>query len=171
MCNNMAHPFQDKLIIFIGTPQRCTRREVRDLLETAGGIPYDRVVTFASYVAAFSGAEKTKMYQTALEREEEGFLTIFDEDQFFAILEGRAEPPEKPEHSESVTVIQARDTEAYDREYREIRNNVLNHIRRQNLEKYGVLTPHGRVKLDLCLLEAASYYAKSKSTKTETEDK
>lgn len=68
----MAHPFQDKIIVFIGTPVICTRQEARDRLIAVDGVPDDGISAFANYVVSFRGAEKTKAYKKALDYGKKG---------------------------------------------------------------------------------------------------
>ena len=90
----MKHPLKDKLVAFIGTPQRCTRREIYDEVIFAGGIIEEKISTFLHYVVTFSGAEKTVKYRKASKFAEKGLLAIINEEQFFAALEENAVLPE-----------------------------------------------------------------------------
>lgn len=146
----MAHPFEDKLFIFIGRPQRCTRQAARDALIAVGGIPDERITAFTNYVVALNQADKTKAYQKALEYGKHGLLSILTEVQFFDVLDGKAAPPEKPERDQSVIVIPpAVNPEAADREFEQTPEYILNRKRMNSLARYGVYTPDGRVKVDL----------------------
>ena len=91
----MAHPFEDKLFVFIGNPTRCSRIEARSSLASVGGIIDERITTFTHYIVAFEGAEKTKVYKKASDYANYGQTVLLNEEQFFDVLEGRAEPPEK----------------------------------------------------------------------------
>ena len=68
----MAHYFNDRLIVFIGNPKRCSRKEARDALIAAGGIVDERITMFTHFAVAFEDAEKTKVYQKAAEHDEHG---------------------------------------------------------------------------------------------------
>ena len=39
----MVHPFENKLFVFIGRPQSCTRQVARDALFSVGGVLDDRI--------------------------------------------------------------------------------------------------------------------------------
>lgn len=146
----MEHPFKDKVFVFIGTPNRCTRRAASDALIVVGGIPDDKITWITEYVVAFNGAEKTKAYQKAIRYDRDSsMLTLLNEEQFFDILEGRAAPPEKLESKDNVTIIPGNDPEGEARELERIKQDVLNHKRMNNLAKHGIPTPDGRVKIDL----------------------
>lgn len=149
----MAHPLQDKLVVFIGTPRRCTRQAARDALTAIGGIPDESITAFTNYVVACERADGTKKYKKALEYDRSGLLSVLTEDQFFDILENKAAPPEKPEYSNDVIVIPCADPEAAARESEQTMAAILNRKRMNNLARNGVPTPDGRVKVDLRPLE------------------
>ena len=69
MVKNMPHPFTDKLFVFIGNPTRCSRQAAREALSAVGGVIEERITTFTHYIVAFAGAEKTKVYQKAVEHD------------------------------------------------------------------------------------------------------
>lgn len=144
----MAHPYQDKLCVFIGKPQRCKRQAARDALVAVGGIPDERVTAFTSYVVAFEGADTTKAYREALKYDGR-LLFILTEPQFFDILEGKAVPPEKPERDNTVIVIPAKNPEACAHESERTMSDILNRKRMNNMARHGVPTPDGRVKIDM----------------------
>jgi len=157
----MSHGFKDKLFVFIGKSQRCTRQEARDALMDVGGVVDGHIACFTYYVVAFSNAKTTKIYKLALEREKDGFLIILSKKCFFDILEGKAEPPEKKHNAgNDVIVIPAKDPEAAAREAERIQKSVITNKRMKNMAKYGVTTPEGRVKLDLNALNIAQVMAK-----------
>jgi NAD-dependent DNA ligase len=110
----MEHPFKDKLVTFIGTPLRCKRQEARDALIAVGGLPDDSITAFTNYAVAFNRADGTKLYQRAVKYER--IVTLLNEEHFFDILEGKAQPPEPAKASGNISVIPARDAEAFDRE-------------------------------------------------------
>jgi len=91
----MEHPFSDKFFVFIGNPKRCSRKDARNALGEVNGVIDERITTFTHYVVAFEGAEKTKVYQKAVEYDKYGSVALLNEEQFFDILEGKTEPPEK----------------------------------------------------------------------------
>ena len=107
----MAHYFDGRLIVFIGNPTRCSRKEARDAVTVAGGVVDEKITMYTHFAVAFEGAEKTKVYQKAVEHDEHGLLVLLNEEQFFDALNGRAAPPEKkmPKTRDGVTVIEAAD--------------------------------------------------------------
>jgi hypothetical protein len=152
----MAHPFHDKLIVFIGSPRRCTRREAREEVMAVGGVPDDGIAAFTSFVVAFDRAEEKKAYKKAFEYG----VTILTEEQFFDILEGKAEPPEKPKRESKGFVSMPLDPEAEAREREQTWQDILNHKRMMNLKKHGVQTPEGVVKVDMRPLNAMTRIVK-----------
>jgi hypothetical protein len=154
----MAHPFQDKLFAFIGEPERCKIRAARDALDAVGGVVDDRIKSFTSYVVEFRHNEKTDKYKRAVADNEKGYLILLNEEQFFDILEGRAEPPPKKKNPrEGVIISLPLDPEAAAREHERTWQDILNRKRLINLAKYGVPTPDGgRLKADLRHLDKAS---------------
>jgi hypothetical protein len=156
----MAHPFQDKLVAFIGAPQRCTRQAARDALIAAGGIPEGRIGVFVRYVVAFDGAETTKAYEKA--KNYRGLMSILSEDQFFDILEGKAAPPELPKNkSEKGFVSYPINPEAEARRNERVIDLVVTKKRIEAMAKYGVPTPDGgRIKADLRPLDTAARVVK-----------
>lgn len=145
----MEHPFKDKLVVFIGTPQHCSRMEARDALTAVGGIPDNRIAAFTDYAVAFPRSENTKVHELALEREQQGLLIILTERQFLDILAGRATPPEKPKRDKRKVIISCNDPEGERLRYAQIKEDILNRKRMNNLAKHGIPTPDGRVKVDL----------------------
>lgn len=97
----MAHPFKDKLFVFIGTPECCTRQSARDTLVAAGSTPDERITYYTDYVFAFEKAGTAKAYQLALEHERKGSLILLYEKQFFDVLDGKVGPHEKPKRNYS----------------------------------------------------------------------
>lgn len=156
----MTHPFKDKLCVFIGIPQRCTRQEARDALTAVEGIPDERITALTDYAVAFGNASKTKAYAKAKDYGEQGLMSVLTEEEFFDILEGRAIPPEKPEHNHDVTVIPATNPDEANRELEQMKESVLNRKRMKNLAKHGIPTDKGRVKIDMKALGAVEAMAK-----------
>jgi len=76
----MPHPFSDKLFVFIGNPKRCSRQVARDALVEVGGVPEERYSVYTHYSIAFSGAEKTKLYEKATERDRYGHTVLLNEE-------------------------------------------------------------------------------------------
>ena len=154
----MAHPFQDKLFAFIGEPERCKIRAARDALDAVGGVVDDRIKSFTSYVVEFSHNGKSDKYKRAVSDDEKGYLILLNEEQFFDILKGRADPPPKKKNpSKGILVSLASDPEADARSRERDWQDILNRKRLNNLAKYGVPTPDGgRLKADLRFLDKAS---------------
>lgn len=147
----MAHPFQDKLVVFIGTPLRRKRKDAREALIRVGGVPDENITAFTNYVVAFSGAERTQAYKKAVRYS--GLLVILTEEQFIDILDGKAAPPEPPPPSDNIIVIPARDEEAYEREREQFASEHIAHKRIISMARDGIQTPEGRVKVDMRPLE------------------
>jgi hypothetical protein len=136
----MAHPFQDKLIAFIGEPERCSRRAARDALDAVGGVVDERISSMTEYAVAFRHNGKTDKYKRAVADDAEGYLILLNEKQFFDILEGRAEPPpKKKDPSIGIKILPAKDPEAYARERIRDWQDMLDRKRLNNLAKYKVL--------------------------------
>jgi len=153
----MAHPFKDKIIVFIGTPERFTRKEARNELLVIGGVPDERITAYTNFVIAFSGAEKTKLYQRALDYSR--LLTILTEEQFVDILEGKAQPPEKPQSD--VICIPSKNAEAHDKASEKFLEENLTRKRINSMARHGVPTPGGQVKVDMRMLEKMGRVAKA----------
>ena len=155
----MAHPFQDKLVVFIGTPLRCKRKEARDALIRVGGVTDDKVTSFTNYVVAFSGAEGTQAYKKAVKYS--GLLVMLTEEQFIDILDGKAVPPEPPQPNSDIVVSPARDEEAREREREQFASEHLAHKRINSMARDGIQTSEGRVKVDMRLLEKMAHASKA----------
>ena len=147
----MPHPFQDKLFAFIGEPERCKIRTARDALGAVGGVVDDRINSFTSYAVEFRHNGKSEKYKRAVKDNEKGYLVLLNEEQFFDVLEGRAEPPLKKKNpGEGILRIPPSDPEAEARESERNWQEILNRKRLTNKSKYGVSTSGGgRVKADL----------------------
>jgi len=148
----MPHPFADKLFVFISTPERCTRQAARDALAAVGGVVTDRLTVFMHYAVAFPGAERTKVYVKAFERDKYGQIIMLSEEQFFDVLEGKAEPPEpkKPPNRSGVIISEAKDPEAFERSFEKVRKDFIDQKRVLSVARHGLPTPDGgRVKADL----------------------
>ena len=146
----MAHPFANKLFVFIGEPERCTRHAARDALDAVGGVTDERINSFTNYVVAFSHNGKSQKYKRAIEDDKQGYLTLLNEEQFFDILEGRAKPPAKPTWNKPTLINMPLDPVAEAQRSEETLNMILNRKRMNNAAKYGVPTSDGgRIKVDL----------------------
>lgn len=82
-------------------------------------------------------------YKRALEYDQKGLINLLNEEQFFDILNGKTEPPVKPERDNNVIVILGKDPKSDAYETEQINNDILNRIRINSLAKYGVPTPDG----------------------------
>ena len=91
--------FRDKICVFIGRLEYCTREEAQDILFEAGGVPQNNLAVFVSYVITGRGTANTKIYKDAKKLEQQGFLKIITEQEFFAALEGKFLPSENPNRS------------------------------------------------------------------------
>jgi len=100
----MVNHFKGKVCVFMGAAQFCDRKCVRDELTAAGGIFGNDVTAFTNYVIAFKGAEKTRKYEKVARYTEHGMLTVLNEQQFLAILDGKMSPPELPKTDNGVVV-------------------------------------------------------------------
>jgi hypothetical protein len=148
----MAHPFKDKLVAFIGTPLRCTRQEAREALVAVGGVPDDDITTFTDYAVAFNRSEGTKVYARAFKNAKYGLLVMLGEEQFFDVVEGKAQPPAPPRNPD-IIVRPAQNAEEQEREQEEFLSNRLAHKKIQSMKRDGVEMPEGRVKIDMTPLE------------------
>jgi hypothetical protein len=147
----MPHPFTDKLFILIGNPARCSRQAARDALINVGGVPEERYSVYTHYTVAFNGAEKTKLYEKATERDRFGQTVLLTEDQFFDILEGKADPPAKkiPPRNPNAFTRPPLDPEAWERAREEAVSDAVNRKRHTNTARYGVpMTDGSRMKAD-----------------------
>jgi hypothetical protein len=163
----MSHPFQDKIFVFIGNPVRCTRQIARDALIAVGGVTDENISTFTKYVVAFKGSENTKKYSKALDYEP--FLTILNEEQFFDILEGRADPPIKMKPKSTAIINEPLDPEAYAKREQEFMESLIHRKRIKNIARYGAPLPDGgRMKADFQFLDLISRVSKFMNDKGST---
>jgi transcriptional regulator with XRE-family HTH domain len=86
--------FKDKICVFIGRLERCSKQEAQDRVFAVGGIPQNNIAAFVSFVIAGKISESSKVYKTAKRYENHGLLTILSEQEFFDTLEGKFIPPE-----------------------------------------------------------------------------
>ncbi len=169
----MPHPFQDKLIVFIGNPKRGTRQEARDALSIIGGVPDERITMFTHYIVAFNGANKTKVYRKAVEHDEYGLSVLLNEEQFFDILDGKAEPParKKPKLAEGVIMFPTFDQQVEDQFNERAEQYVLAKKRIKSIARYGIPTPDGgRTKADFGALEPLMRVASFRNSVPDTCD-
>jgi L-rhamnose mutarotase len=147
----MSHPFENKIFALIGSPERCSRRDVYEALAAVGGIIDDRISTFTEYVVEFKHNGKTKKYAKALEDNKKGYLILLNEVQLFDIIDGKAKAPVRPDFGKDMEVLQPlKKHEAYTRQQEKEWNDLLNHKRMSNMAKYGVTMPDGSIaKIDL----------------------
>jgi hypothetical protein len=159
----MAHIFSDKLFVFIGKPTRCARQQVRDMLTDVGGVPEGRFSVYTHFAVAFEGAEKTKLYEKAIERDRYGQIVLLTEKQFFDALEGTAGIPEKkdPPHIPNVIVQPANNPEVLERRREKAVSDAVNRQRLANMARYGVPMPDGgRMTADLRVFDTIKRVAK-----------
>jgi hypothetical protein len=139
----MSHPFQDKLLVLIGNPTRCSRQEVREALSKVGGVADERITTYTHYVVAFKGAENTKVFEKAKRHDEYGYVILLNEKQFFDVLEGKAKPPEKktPPPKEDVIITPAKPEyeEEHKRSHERVEKYFVEKKRLKNMIKDGAL--------------------------------
>ena len=157
----MAHPFKDKTVAFIGTPLRCNRQEARETLVAVGGIPDDSITSFTDYAVAFNRSDGTKVHSRALKNAGYGLLVMLNEEQFFNVLEGKAQPPEPTPRDRNITVYPARNAEEQEREQEEFLSERLAHKKIQSMKRDKVDTPLGRVKIDMTPLEGIARAVKA----------
>ena len=84
--------FRDKICVFIGRLERCSKQEAQDRVYAVGGIPQNGVAAFVSFVIAGKVSESSKAYKAARRYESHGLLTILSEQEFFDALDGRYIP-------------------------------------------------------------------------------
>jgi len=141
----MAHPFENKLFIFIGRPQSCTRQVARDALFSVGGVLDDRISAYTHYVVAFSGSESTRVYSQAYYHDKYGHLVLISERRFFAVIEGKAMPPEKqkPPRMDGITHALPEDPRLKIRDFTFKEMEYISKKRLMNADKYGASAPAG----------------------------
>ncbi|GHU59954.1 hypothetical protein AGMMS49975_28260 [Clostridia bacterium] len=86
--------FRDKICVFIGKLERCSRQTAQERLFEVGGVSQNSLAVFVKYIIAGKGAETTKAYKDAERLECQGFSTILTEQEFFDTLDGKFTPPE-----------------------------------------------------------------------------
>ncbi|GHU58393.1 hypothetical protein AGMMS49975_24960 [Clostridia bacterium] len=99
--------FKDKICVFIGRFERCSKREAKERLFAVHGVPQNNIAAFVSCVVTGKGAEKTKAYAEAKKYEQHGVLSIITERLFFDILDGNAELPERPKPDPNIIRVEA----------------------------------------------------------------
>jgi NAD-dependent DNA ligase len=57
--------FKDKLCLFIGRLERCSKREAQARLFASGGVPQNNIAAYVSFVIAGKGSEGTRAYAEA----------------------------------------------------------------------------------------------------------
>lgn len=138
----MENQFKDKCCTIIGRLQSCTREDAYDRLLPKGGVPHPRVNYLTDYVIAGTGAEGTKLYQTARELEAGGCLTILTEKQFFDALTNGAALPVNPNKPQGLIVSPGADEP-------EEKDNWLRDKRLGYLATKRIQTTEGEARLDL----------------------
>jgi hypothetical protein len=157
----MAHPFEDKTVAFVGTPLRCKRQEAREALVAVGGVPDDNITAFTDYAVTFNRSDGTKVYARALKNARYGLLVMLNEEQFFNILEGKAQPPAPPPRGPDLIVTPARNAEEQEREQEQFLSERLAHKKIQSMKRDEVDTPLGRAKIDMTPLEGIARMVKA----------
>jgi NTP pyrophosphatase (non-canonical NTP hydrolase) len=100
------HYFNDKCVLFMGTLERCSRRDAMDrLFFDCNGIPVTNFAVWVEHFIAGRGAETTVDYLKAQELEERGAGTILTEQEFFDALDGKYIPPTNPNKTESTAMV------------------------------------------------------------------
>jgi len=139
---NTLHPFTDKLFVFTGNPTRCSRQAAREALTAVGGVIEERITTFTHYIVAFAGAEKTKVYQKAVEHDKYGHMVLLDESQFFDALEGKVAPLEKKEYkAEGVYILHPPNAPTAENKNAAIEKYVMERKRLKNMLRSKDSTP------------------------------
>ena len=154
----MPHPFTDKLFVFIGNPTRCSRQAAREALSAVGGVIEERMTTFTHYIVAFAGAEKTKVYQKAVEHDRYGHMVLLDESQFFDVLEGKAAPPEKKEYKhEGVYVLFPPNSPVAESKNAAVEKYVVERKRLKNMLRSKDVAPTGDMRKTAVAMIAAVF--------------
>ena len=97
--------FRDKICVFIGKLERCTKQEAQDRVFAAGGVPQNNIAAFVSFVIAGKVTETSKIYKEAKRYEEYGLLTILSEQEFFDALDGKYIPPDNSTNEKHMETI------------------------------------------------------------------
>ena len=92
--------FKDKICVFIGRLERCSKQEAQDRVYAVGGVPQNGIAAFVSFVIAGKVSESSKAYKEAKRYESHGLLSIISEQEFFDALEGKFVPPENLQNRE-----------------------------------------------------------------------
>ncbi len=168
----MTHPFQDKLIVFIGTPLRCSRQEAVNAVIAVGGIPDDAVTAHTDFAVALNRSDSTKVYAKAVKNARYGLLRILGEEQFFNILENRAQPPAPTPPDSGIFVIPATDKAASEGQSAQAMDDVRTRKRIRNMERYGIELPEdhpmaGHVTIDMKPLKIMGIMAKEQKRRKE----
>lgn len=150
-----AGVFKDKICVFIGKLERCSRIEAQDLLFDAGGVPQNNLAAFVSFVILGKGAEHTKIYKEAKAWEKKGLCTLLTEQQFFDATEGKFLPSENPNKARDVIAIPA--TDPVDSEF----DRLIEMKRNEYLSSRRIITKGGYLRVDT---------RKNNETKNEVQD-
>ena len=86
--------FRDKICVFLGRLERCSKQEAQDRVFAIGGIPQNSVVAFVNYVICGNISKSSKAHKDAKRYEKNGLLTILSEQEFFDTLDGKFNPPQ-----------------------------------------------------------------------------
>ena len=113
-----------------------------------GGVTDDRISTFTDYIVAFNGAEKTKSYQKAAFHDLHGHMVMLTEEQFFDVIEGKANPPEPkvlPKTGGLVIPAKAEFAEQRRLENERVKNYVLGTKQLKSMATHGVPLEDGGI--------------------------
>jgi transcriptional regulator with XRE-family HTH domain len=136
--------FNDKICVFIGKLERCSRQAAQDRLFDVGGVPQDSLAVFVSYVIVGKGAETTKLYKEAKRLESQGFVTFLTEQEFFDALDGKFVPPANPNKGKSNAIHIPATNPAPDPW-----PDILDQKRAAYIASKKILVPGGYMKVDL----------------------
>ncbi len=122
------------------------------------------------YAVAFNRSDGTKVHSRALKNASYGLLVMLNEEQFFNVLEGKAQPPEPTPRDRNITVYPAQKAEEQERETEQFLSDRINHKRIQSLKRDAIDTPEGRVTIDMTPLENIARAVKAvKNVQSESE--
>jgi NTP pyrophosphatase (non-canonical NTP hydrolase) len=101
-----GHYFFDKFVLFVGTLERCSRRDASDrLFFDCGGVPVERIAAWVKYVVAGNDSENIDAFREAKRLEQDGHIIILTEQEFFDTMDGTFTPPPNPNKKESTAVV------------------------------------------------------------------
>jgi transcriptional regulator with XRE-family HTH domain len=104
--------FKDKICVFIGKLERCSRTEAQDILFDVGGVSQNNLAAFVNFAIVGKGAEHTNVFKEAKSWAQKGFCTLITEQEFFDAIDGKFTPSENPNKATNVVVIPADEASA-----------------------------------------------------------